>query len=159
MKTTSFGEKPDGSGPYTLELGANWVQGLGTEGGPQNPVWELVRPCDLSPSCSLTKTKVKKWNVLNEANNYSSIASYNETGEADFLGLIDELEDAWSTFEQDAGTRLVNNLQARSARAGLRAAGCNPANADSPPAADAVEYWYWDWVSSELILPDRTKLH
>ena len=42
MKTTSFGEKPDGSGPYTVELGANWVQGLGTEGGPQNPVWELV---------------------------------------------------------------------------------------------------------------------
>jgi polyamine oxidase len=24
MKTFEFGEKPDGSGPYTLELGANW---------------------------------------------------------------------------------------------------------------------------------------
>lgn len=43
MKTFEFGEKPDGSGPYTLELGANWIQGLGSPGGPVNPVWTLVR--------------------------------------------------------------------------------------------------------------------
>jgi hypothetical protein len=42
IKHTTFGDKPDGSGPYTVELGANWVQGLGTEGGPENPIWTLV---------------------------------------------------------------------------------------------------------------------
>lgn len=28
---------------YTLELGANWVQGTETEGGPENPIWSLVK--------------------------------------------------------------------------------------------------------------------
>lgn len=78
-------------------------------------------------------------------NNYSSIAGYNETGEADYLDLFDEIDEAWTIFEQDAGTRLTENLQDRSVRASLRAAGWNPAKADSPPAADAVEFWYWDW--------------
>ncbi|CAO1605565.1 hypothetical protein XANCAGTX0491_009076 [Xanthoria calcicola] len=39
---TDFGRKPDGS-PYLVELGANWVQGLGTPPGPENPIWTLVR--------------------------------------------------------------------------------------------------------------------
>lgn len=28
---------------HVLELGANWVQGTETEGGPQNPIWGLVQ--------------------------------------------------------------------------------------------------------------------
>jgi polyamine oxidase len=42
MKTATFGEKADGNGSYVLELGANWVQGLGFKGGPENPIWTLV---------------------------------------------------------------------------------------------------------------------
>lgn len=58
---TDFGKQADGS-PYVIELGANWIQGLGAEldGGPgkaardfphdsftksmlENPIWALVR--------------------------------------------------------------------------------------------------------------------
>ena len=66
------------------------------------------------------------------------------------LGLIPAECCTRSIFEQDAGTRLVENIQDRSVRAGLRSAGWNPAKADSPPAADAIEYWYWDWEWSYI---------
>lgn len=39
---TNFGKKADG-GSYVVELGANWVQGLVSKGGPENPIWTLVR--------------------------------------------------------------------------------------------------------------------
>lgn len=41
MRHTTFGQDANGD-PITVELGANWVQGLGTDGGPQNPIWLLV---------------------------------------------------------------------------------------------------------------------
>lgn len=41
MRHTTFGQDANGD-PITLELGANWVQGLGTAGGPENPIWLLV---------------------------------------------------------------------------------------------------------------------
>jgi polyamine oxidase len=41
VKHTTFGKDASGK-PLTVELGANWVQGLGTTGGPQNPIWTLV---------------------------------------------------------------------------------------------------------------------
>jgi polyamine oxidase len=38
---TNFGRKKDGS-PYVVELGANWVQGTVSEGGPENPIWTFA---------------------------------------------------------------------------------------------------------------------
>ena len=38
---TTFGKKPDGL-PYVVELGANWVQGIESPGGPVNPIWILA---------------------------------------------------------------------------------------------------------------------
>ncbi|KAI4153297.1 MAG: hypothetical protein LQ340_002405, partial [Diploschistes diacapsis] len=38
---TNFGKKADG-GSYVVELGANWVQGLVSKGGPENPIWTLT---------------------------------------------------------------------------------------------------------------------
>lgn len=37
-----FGKGPDGK-PLLVEYGANWIQGLGTEDGPENPIWTFVR--------------------------------------------------------------------------------------------------------------------
>lgn len=40
---TTFGEDPDGN-PYTVELGANWVQGIQNEQtGAVNPIWRLAQ--------------------------------------------------------------------------------------------------------------------
>ncbi|KAL1652017.1 hypothetical protein SLS58_000140 [Diplodia intermedia] len=125
---TTFGSKPDGS-PYVVELGANWIQGLGSEGGPENPIW----------------TMGKKYNVTNTYSNYSSILTYNETGAVDFTDLLDDFEDAYAIVEQNAGYVVTENLQDSSVRAGFSLAGWKP---KKNMAAQAVEWWEWDWETS-----------
>lgn len=73
---------------------------------------------------------------------FDSIATFNETGAVDFTYLLGDFEDAYSTLEQDAGYILTQNLQDRSARAGLSLAGWKPGK-DS--AAQAVEWWEVDF--------------
>ncbi|KAF4312532.1 Amine oxidase [Botryosphaeria dothidea] len=125
---TTFGKKPDGS-PYVVELGANWIQGLVTEGGPENPIWTLG----------------KKYNVTNTYSNYSSILTYNETGAVDYTSLLDDFEDAYATAEQNAGYIVTENLQDMSTRAGFSLAGWKP---KKNMAAQAVEWWEWDWETA-----------
>ncbi|KAB2579355.1 Polyamine oxidase [Lasiodiplodia theobromae] len=125
---TTFGSKPDRS-PYVVELGANWIQGLGSEGGPENPIW----------------TMGKKYNVTNTYSNYSSILTYNETGAVDFTYLLDEFEDAYAIAEQNAGYIVTENLQDTSTRVGFSLAGWKP---KKNMAAQAVEWWEWDWETA-----------
>ncbi|KAI1213152.1 putative flavin-containing polyamine oxidase [Annulohypoxylon truncatum] len=128
VRHTNFGKKPDGT-PYVVELGANWVQGLGSEGGPENPVWTLT----------------KKYGVNNTYSNYSSILTYDETGANDYSDLFDSFENAYGTLEQDAGYILTQNLQDTSIRAGLSLAGWKP---KKDMHAQALEWWEWDWETS-----------
>ncbi|KAI9838848.1 MAG: hypothetical protein M1819_004055 [Sarea resinae] len=121
---TNFGADKDGK-PYVVEIGANWVQGLVTEGGPENPIWALAQ----------------KWNITNTYSNYSSIQTFNGTGAVDYTDLLDDFEDAYSVLEQDAGYILSENLQDRSVRSGLSLAGWKPKSME----AQAVEWWEWDW--------------
>jgi len=129
MIHTEFGSDENGD-PYTIELGANWIQGLGTEGGPENPVW----------------TFSKQSNLSNTYSNFSSILSYDWTGENNFTDLIDEFEGYWDIFEQNAGTILTENLQDRSLRAGLMQSGWRPG---LDAHRKAVEWWIWDWETSQ----------
>ncbi|KZF24492.1 putative flavin-containing polyamine oxidase [Xylona heveae TC161] len=122
---TTFGADKHGK-PYVVELGANWVQGLGSEGGPENPIWTLA----------------KKWNISNTYSNYSSIQTFNASGYADYSQLLDDFEDYYATFEQDAGYILTENLQDRSVRSGLSLAGWKP---KKNMEAQAVEWWEFDW--------------
>ncbi|KAF2875777.1 hypothetical protein BDV95DRAFT_484850 [Massariosphaeria phaeospora] len=128
MLHTNFGEDADGN-PYVIELGANWVQGLGTETRPENPIW----------------TFAKEYQIANTYSDYSSITTYNETGAVNYTYLLDEFDEAWTIFEQDAGYILTDNLQDKSLRAGLRQAGWNPKR---NMAAQAAEWWMWDWETS-----------
>lgn len=73
---------------------------------------------------------------------YDSIETFNETGAVDFTGLLDEYEDAFTTFGQDAGYILTDNLQDRTARSGLSLAGWKP---EKDPAAQAAEWWSYDF--------------
>jgi polyamine oxidase len=100
------------------------LQGLGTEGGPENPIWTLA----------------KKYNISNVFSDYSSIATFDETGAVDYTDLLDEFEEAWTVFEQDAGRILTENLQDRSMRAGLSMADWK---SKKSMAAQAVEWWMW----------------
>lgn len=128
VKHTEFGKKADGT-PYTVELGANWVQGLGTEGGPENPIWTLA----------------KKYGLENTFSNYSSIKTYDEGGAADFGSLFDDMDAAYSIAEQDAGYVLTENLQDTSMRAAFSLAGWKP---KKDMHEQAIEWWYWDWETA-----------
>jgi polyamine oxidase len=97
---------------------------LGTEKGPENPIW----------------TFAKEFNITNEYSDYDSITTYNETGPVDFTHLLDEFEEAWTVFEQNAGYRLTENLQDYSMRAGISLAGWK---SKKDMAAQAIEWWMW----------------
>ncbi|KAF2465287.1 amine oxidase [Lindgomyces ingoldianus] len=136
MTHTTFGKDPDGN-PYVVELGANWVQGLGIKDGPENPIW----------------TEAKRYNISNEYSDYDSILTYNETGAVNYTNLLDDFEDAYAAMEQGAGYILADNLQDQSTRTGLSLAGWKP---KKNMAAQAVEWWEWDWETSYS--PDESSL-
>lgn len=134
MINTTFGENLESGEPYTVELGANWVQGLGSEGGPENPIW----------------TFAKEHKIVNKYSDYSSIATFNETGAVDYTPLLDEFEEAWAIFEQDAGYALTENLQDKSMKAGIWKAGWNP---KKDMMKQAVEWWMWGKSYSHHCVP------
>ncbi|KAG6115909.1 hypothetical protein E4U13_002261 [Claviceps humidiphila] len=125
----SFGKQGDGS-PWAVELGANWIQGLGNPSGPQNPIWLLAQ----------------KHGLKNTNSNYSSILTYNETGHTDYHELILEYSKAWGQASAKAGRMLAENLQDETARTGLALAGWNPKHSDMK--RQAVEWWNWDWEAA-----------
>ncbi|KAK7211532.1 hypothetical protein V2G26_018710 [Clonostachys chloroleuca] len=124
-----FGKKPDGS-PYTIELGANWIQGLGSVNGPENPIWTLS----------------KKYSINSTFSNYSAILSYDETGQVDYLHLLEEYDRAYEEVQKQSGYILNLNLQDTSVRTGLSLAGWNP---QGNSHAQAVEWWGWDFNAAQ----------
>lgn len=48
MAHTTFGTNLESGEPYTIELGANWVQGLGSPGGPENPIWTFAKQYNIT---------------------------------------------------------------------------------------------------------------
>jgi hypothetical protein len=132
VKHAPFGKRPDGK-PYIVELGANWVQGLqwptGKPVGPENPIW----------------TAVKNVGLNNTYSDYSSMLTYNEAGFTDFYDLLVEYETAYVRMEQDAGRLLVENIQDRSARTGFSLANWKPRLYTRAAAAEAVEWFEWDF--------------
>ncbi|KAJ4312855.1 hypothetical protein N0V94_007236 [Neodidymelliopsis sp. IMI 364377] len=129
MRHSNFGSDSAGN-PYLVELGANWISGTGTPGGPENPVWTFSKQSNLSSTFS----------------NLSSIATYDETGASDYMDILDEYEDAWTVFEQAAGTILTENLQDKSQRAGLAENGWKPKR---DAKRKAVEWWMFDWDAAQ----------
>ncbi|KAK2755035.1 hypothetical protein FQN54_006563 [Arachnomyces sp. PD_36] len=132
---TDFGSDENGK-PYVVELGANWIQGLGSPGGPENPVWTLA----------------KKYNLNNTYSNYSSILTYDETGYKDYTSLFDDFDNADSIAAAQAGKALQSNLQDQTARSGLALAGWKPKRNDM--AAQTVELWNWDF--EDAYPPDQS---
>ncbi|KAL3477222.1 hypothetical protein BJX99DRAFT_257699 [Aspergillus californicus] len=128
VRHTEFGEDPNGD-PYIIELGANWVQGLGSS-NTENPVWRLA----------------KKYALKNTYSNYDSLLTYNETGYTNYSHLLDAYSEASGIASDHAGRILNNNLQDMTARSGLSLAGWKPRRDDM--AAQAVEWWNWDWEAA-----------
>ncbi|KAH7010842.1 uncharacterized protein B0I36DRAFT_208792, partial [Microdochium trichocladiopsis] len=64
---TTFGSRPDGT-PYTVELGANWIEGVGTSEGPRNPI--LV--------------SAEKFGLQSTFSDYDAILTYDHSGPRDY---------------------------------------------------------------------------
>jgi polyamine oxidase len=125
---TTFGEDLNGN-PYVVELGANWVQGIASTGGSVNPIWSLAL----------------KYGLNNTYSNYSSIKSFNASGAADFLNLLDDYQNAYSKVEQEAGYSISGDMKDLSMRSGLSNAGWDPRKDMN---AQAAEWWQFDWEYS-----------
>lgn len=134
VKHSEFGKDPDGN-PYTIELGANWVQGLGSLDGPDNPIWLLVQ----------------KYDLANTYSNFSSILTYDQTGANDYTDLLDDYDKAYSLVEAEVGSMLSRGHQGRSFRVGLSLAGWKPRK---NMLQQAAEWWRFDWEYSHS--PDLT---
>ncbi|KAG8168411.1 hypothetical protein KVR01_001160 [Diaporthe batatas] len=134
-----FGKGADGN-PLLVEYGANWIQGLGTEDGPENPIWTLE----------------KKWNISSRESNFSRILTYNQSGLSDFESEIEEYENAFFRMTQEAGELLTDNIQDKTIREGLVHVGWQPDQRDDPAAADAVEWWLYD--GEQAYTPEETSL-
>lgn len=126
---STFGKQADGS-RYTVELGANWVQGLNQPQGPENPIWSLAQKHGLRTGFS----------------DYDSILTYDEDGYNDYADLIDEFDEAYASAEAYSGELLRENRPDVSARTGLALGGWRPEPSDA--RRQAVEWWRWDFETA-----------
>ncbi|CAG7935716.1 unnamed protein product [Penicillium nalgiovense] len=124
-----FGKDKDGK-PYNIEMGANWVQGIGSEGGPQNPIWLLAQ----------------KYGLKTEFSNYDNVSTYNKDGYSDYSHLIGAYDEAYAIANAKAGEILTQNLQDQNAKSGLALAGWTPQAHDME--AQAVDWWSWDFEAA-----------
>ncbi|RUS13595.1 amine oxidase [Endogone sp. FLAS-F59071] len=107
-----------------VELGANWVQGLG-----KNPVWTLAKEVGLKVVYS----------------NYSDLIYYNEKGAVDLTEESNEYNDAFTRTQILAGERQSDNRIDISARTGFQLVGWFP----DTPGKQAIEYFNFDWELGE----------
>ena len=73
---------------------------------------------------------------------HSSIQTYTPNGQKDYVGKLDDFENAYSSVEYDAGMILSENLQDRSFRSGLSLAGYNP--------SEDIEAQAWEWYEMDF---------
>ncbi|CAF4973141.1 unnamed protein product [Rotaria sp. Silwood1] len=119
MKETTFAG-------YTIELGANWVQGTRNKVTKQeNPIWTLAQ----------------KYKLKNTYSNYDDLLTYDQNGHVDYLNIVNE---AWIKFLQviaDAGVRKTFNLEDLSFAQGQNLAGSMP----QTPYEKVADWWNFDF--------------
>lgn len=120
------------------------VQGTVSEGGPENPIWTLVRR-NLRLTLSIEPAngfQAKKYNIQHTFSNFSLVDTFTQQGRKDYLSKQEEFEDAYTVVEQDSGVILTENLQDRAFRAGLSLANYKPVR---DPEAMAWEWYEMDF--------------
>ncbi|TCD63141.1 hypothetical protein EIP91_005900 [Steccherinum ochraceum] len=128
MQAFTFGAEGN---QRVLELGPNWVQGTETDGGPENPIWGLVKKHGLK-----TKTQDNDWT--------GSITTYDSTGPVDYLDIFNDSIDQFTNLTIAAGARVDKRLVDLSSRTGYSMVGAKP----KTPQEAACEYYQLDWESA-----------
>ncbi|KAF9529043.1 amine oxidase [Crepidotus variabilis] len=127
MMSKSFGSKSKGNGTqYTIEQGANWIQGTQDGKSAANPIFDLA----------------KKHSLKNQFNDfYNSVLTYDATGQVDFLTTLNKSEDQFAALTVLAGSRIDQGLVDVTGRTGYSLVG---AKATDPHSA-ASEYMQFDF--------------
>ncbi|KDR74115.1 hypothetical protein GALMADRAFT_269603 [Galerina marginata CBS 339.88] len=119
MQSVKFANK-------TIEQGANWIQGIQAENGPENPIYALAKKYKL-------KTQFNDW--------FGSISTFDSSGPVDFLDVLDKSGDDYERLTALAGSRVDESLVDVSARTGYSLIEAKSRD----PHARAAEYFQFDW--------------
>ncbi|KAM5530898.1 hypothetical protein V8D89_015430 [Ganoderma adspersum] len=111
---------------WTVEVGANWVQGTQTGSGPANPVWELAKKHNIS---------------LRSSHDFMSVETYDDSGAIDFQAVFRQSIENFRSLTATAGARVPKQLVDMSARSGYALSGARPATRYEM----ASEYYQFDW--------------
>ncbi|KAI9486955.1 MAG: hypothetical protein EXX96DRAFT_551307 [Benjaminiella poitrasii] len=107
-----------------LELGCNWVQGLGT-----NPINQLAL----------------KYNLRTAVTDGEDVVFYSPNGKVDARKRLDSLYADYEAMSEMAMERIKNDQVDLSGRAGLDLSGWYPKDSID----NAIEYYVWDWEMGE----------
>ncbi|PVH83629.1 putative flavin-containing polyamine oxidase [Cadophora sp. DSE1049] len=136
---TAFGEDENGD-PYTVELGANWIQGTVTDNGPENPIWTLA----------------KESNLRSQASDSSSVQTYDRIGQVDYRYRLDEFDNHYFQVKREEQLLNSKEIEGADVRSALSEAGYHP---EDDPQARTAEWYKMDYEyaqSPELSSRSRT---
>ncbi|KAI9061935.1 amine oxidase [Trametes sanguinea] len=111
---------------WTVEVGANWVQGTQTGDGPANPIWTLAKKHNIS---------------LHSSDYFGSVATFDDSGPTDFQDTFQEAIRNFDRLTATAGARVPQRLVDMTARGGYSLSGARPRS----PHEMASEYYQFDW--------------
>ncbi|KIM77435.1 hypothetical protein PILCRDRAFT_76792 [Piloderma croceum F 1598] len=132
MMSRTFGTAEN---KYTIELGANWVQGTQVGNGPKNPILALAE-----------KHKVKTIFVRI----MSTVPTYDHTGFIDYLDVFNSAVDNYTSLTVAAGPRVIKRQVDTTSRTGYSLIGSKPKNR----YAQVSEYYQFDWEYAQT--PEQT---
>ncbi|KZP30087.1 amine oxidase [Athelia psychrophila] len=132
MRSTTFGSTGN---EWTVELGANWVQGTQVGSGPKNPILTLAEKHDVKTTFS---------------DFYGSMTTYDNTGYVDYLDVFNAAVDNYTTMVNLAGERVAKKQVDTTSRTGYSLSGSKPQNKYEMVS----EYYQFDWEYAQT--PEQT---
>ncbi|KAG2091612.1 hypothetical protein BD769DRAFT_1679412 [Suillus cothurnatus] len=116
---------------YTVELGANWIQGTQTDNGPANPILALAR----------------KHHVKNQYSDLDgSVTIYDHNGSKDYRAILNTSIYQFTRIIAVAGERVKTQQVDLSLRSAYGIAGATPKNLYEA----ACQYYQVDWVRMQV---------
>lgn len=101
-------------GGYTIELGANWIQGTQEGDGPANPIYELALKHDVQTHYNDLYGSISKSVKLQNIPSILIIkcpATFDISGQVDYLDVFNNAVDAFSELTVEAGMVSITDLQ------------------------------------------------
>ena len=124
LKETKFGG-------YTIELGANWIEGIrNNRTGEENPIWTLAQ----------------KHKLQNTYNDFDDILTYDQNGWSNYSDVVDRAFAHFNQVVEDAEKREALNLEDLSFAQGLSLREWSP----QTPYEKVAEWWAFDFGAADI---------